>query len=257
MKSKKTSTGHLLLTEQQKVKLGKILAKSLSEYDLRQKDFKTFDVKRGIEVLDEIANMRKELESKHEEVAQKCRKDFEYWKKWHLEHAKKGKKALGEMLEILSKFDSYQVQDLCNLVKAIKPRMDYGRLFKRMKAEGNASWGSPNYIVTNVLNGTKQELVSKNSKAHKVMSAAVNKAKKEVSGEKPGNRLLGLDGVVSVEDGDHYIAFICGGNNGSSDWATYFKSLTTIVNSLKDAWLIEIKNDCCDDVHYALIGFRL
>ena len=26
---------------------------------------------------------------------------------------------------------------------------------------------------------------------------------------------------------------------------------------LEDAWLIEIKNDCCDDVHYALIGFRV
>lgn len=89
------------------------------------------------------------------------------------------------------------------------------------------------------------------------MAAAVNKAKKEVSCEKPGNRLLGLDGVVSVKDGDHYIAFICGGNNGSSDWATYFKSLTTIVNSVKKGWLIEIQNDCCDDVHYALIGFRI
>ena len=257
MKSKKTSDGHLLLTEQQKVKLGKILAKALSKYDLRKKDFKTFDVKRGIEILDEIAKKRKELESKQEAVAQKCRKDFEYWKKWHLSHAKKGKKALTEMLKILSKFDSYQVQDLCNLVKAIKPRMDYGRLFERMKAEGNASWGSPSYIVTNVLNGTKQELVSRNSKAYKVMSAAVKKAEQAVADEKPGNRLLGLHGVVSVDDGDHYIAFICGGNNGCSDWATYFKCLTTIVNSVKKGWLIEIKNDCCDDVHYALIGFRV
>ena len=254
MKSKKTSTGHLLLTEHQKVKLGKILAKSLSEYDMRQKDFKTFNVKRGIEILDEIANMRKELESKREVVAQKSRKDFEYWKKWHLNHAKKGKKAVPEMLEILSKFDSYQVQDLCNLVKAIKPRMDYGRLFKRMKAEGNASWGSPSYIVTNVLNGTKQELVSKETKAYRTIASAVKKTKK-VFGDK--NRLLGLDGVVSVRDGDHYIAFVSGGNNGWSNWEAYFQSLTMIVKECKDAWLIEIKNDCCDDVHYALIGFRV
>ena len=257
MKSKKTSTGHLLLTEKQKEKLGKILAKSLSEYDLRQKDFKTFDVKRGIEILEEIARMRKEFVSKQEAVAQKCRKDFEYCKKWHLNHAKKGKKALREMLRILSKFDSYQVQGLCNLVKSLKPNTDYGRLYDRMIAEGNRTWGKPNYIVTNVLNGTKQELVSKNSKAYKVMDAAVKNAEKAVADEKPGNRLLGLHGVVSVDDGDHYIAFICGGNNGCSDWATYFKCLTTIVNSVKKGWLIEIKNDCCDDVHYALIGFRV
>jgi hypothetical protein len=257
MKSKKTSNGHLLLTEKQTEKLGKILAKALSKYGLRQKDFKTFDVKRGIEILEEIARMRKELESKHKAVAQKCRKDFEYWKKWHLNHAKKGKKALGEMLKILSKFDSYQVQGLCDFVKSLRPRVDYGHLYKRMKAEGNASWGSPSYIVTNVLNGTKQELVSKNSKAYKVMSAAVNNAKKAVADQKPGNRLLGLDGVVSVKDGDHYIAFVTGGNNGCSDWATYFKSLITIVNSVKKGWLIEIENDCCDDVHYALIGFRI
>ena len=257
MKRKKTSPAHLLLTKQMKVKLGKILAESLSEYALRQKVFKTFDVIRGIEILEEIARMRKELESKREEVAKKCRKDFEYSKKWHIEHAKQGKKSLREMLRILSKFDSYQVQGLCNLVKSLKPNTDYGRLYARMIAEGNRTWGKPNYIVTNVLNGTKQELVSKNSKAYKVMSAAVNKAKKEVSCEKPGNRLLDLRGVVSVKDGDHYIAFICGGNNGCSDWATYFKCLTTIVNSVKKGWLIEIENDCCDDVHYALIGFRV
>lgn len=256
MKSKKTSNGHLL-TEKKKEKLGKILAKSLSEYALRQKDFKTFDVKRGIEILEEIARMRKELESMKEEVAKKCRKDFEYSKKWHIEHAKKGKRALGEMLKILSKFDSEQVQSLCNLVGNLKPNTNYGQLYARMIAEGNRTWGKPNYITTNVLNGTKQELVSKNSKAYKVMSAAVNKAKKEVSSEKPGNRLLGLHGVVSVDHGDHYIAFICGGNNGCSDWATYFKSLTTIVDSVKKGWLIEIENDCCDDAHYALIGFRI
>jgi len=257
MKSKKTNNGHLLLTEKQKEKLGKILAKSLSEYALRQNDFKTFDVKRGIEILEEIARMRKELESKMEEVAKKCRKDFEYSKKWHLDHAKKSRRALGEIIKILSKFDSYQVQSLCNLVRNLKPNMDYGLLYARMIAESNRSWGNPNYIIANVLNGNKQELVSKNSKAYKVMAAAVNKAKKEVSCEKPGNRFLGLDGVVSVKDGDHYIAFICGGNNGSSDLETYFKSLTTIVNSVKKGWLIEIKNDCCDDVHYALIGFRI
>lgn len=257
MKSKKISNGHLLLTEKQKEKLGKILAKSLSKYALRQKDFKPFDVKRGIEIIEEIARMRKELESKREEVKKKCHKDFEYSKKWYIEHAKKSKKSLREMLRILAKFNSYQVQGLCNLVKSLKPNTDYGRLYARMIAEGNRTWGKPNYIVTNVLNGAKQELVSKNSKAYKVMASAVKNAEKAVAEEKPGNRLLGLHGVVSVDDGDHYIAFICGGNNGYSDWATYFKCLTTIVNSVKKGWLIEIENDCCDDVHYALIGFRI
>ena len=30
-----------------------------------------------------------------------------------------------------------------------------------------------------------------------------------------------------------------------------------ILEEYKQAWIIDIDNDCCDDVHYALIGFRI
>lgn len=256
MKSKKTNNEHMPLTKQQTEKLGKTLAQSI-RFGMTQGYFKAFDVKEGIKVLKSLIDNHDKHIAEKTQLREQYHTEFERAKKWYLAQAKNGKKSLREMLRILAKFDSEQIQSLCKFIKSLKHPVDYARLLARVQAETNRTWGSPSYIVTNVLNGKKQELVSKNSKAYKVMSAAVNKAKKEVSGEKPGNRLLGLDGVVSVKDGDHYIAFVTGGNNGSSDWATYFKSLTTIVNSMKDAWLIEIKNDCCDDVHYALIGFRL
>lgn len=30
-----------------------------------------------------------------------------------------------------------------------------------------------------------------------------------------------------------------------------------ILEECKRAWIIDIDNDCCDDVHYALVGFRV
>lgn len=59
----------------------------------------------------------------------------------------------------------------------------------------------------------------------------------------------------------HYVALICGGNNGKSpSWLTYLDQISTIIDSLEDqgyeSWLIRLDNDCPDDVWYAYIGFE-
>lgn len=122
---------------------------------------------------------------------------------------------------------------------------------RRAKAMYERQWGETSYFVGSVMNGTKMEKVSKRAKAYRMMEAAVSKAKAETQ-----LRRLFLDGVVKFNDGSHYVGFVCGGNNGSSDWVRYLESFSQIVKSLPDAWIVEIDNDCCDDVHYALIGFR-
>ena len=205
----------------------------------------------------EIAKMKKEVADLHAMQMKKHKEDFEYIKDHFLKKTKAGNLALGKIASALKKFRADDIINLAKFLKELGPNKDYSRMYKRLVAEGNKRWSSPSYIVTNVLKGTKQELVSNKTKAYKVMSAAVKKAKKEVAGENPGNRLLSLDGVVSVRDGDHYIAFVSGGNNGHSNWTGYLKCLSTIIGACKHAWLIEVENDCCDDVHYALIGFEV
>lgn len=247
---------HERLKDKQIAELGKTVAEAI-RLGLSQKSFDDLDVKEAIEVIEKIVHERSHYYDYYEKLQKKHKEDFAYSKKCFQRKTKEGDKSVKGIVKILDSYGADSLISLYRFLKALPRRTCCNLIFKRIVAEANKTWGSPSYIVTNVLNGAKQELVSKNSKAYKVMSAAVNKAKKEVSCEKPGNRLLGLHGVVSVDHGDHYIAFICGGNNGCSDWATYFKCLTTIVNSVKNGWLIEIKNDCCDDVHYALIGFRV
>ena len=68
---------------------------------------------------------------------------------------------------------------------------------------------------------------------------------------------LSLGEVAKVKGTDHYVAMVYGGLNGKGDWNNYFKDLTKFIGSFDyDIWLIDIKNDCADDVFTARLGFR-
>ena len=58
----------------------------------------------------------------------------------------------------------------------------------------------------------------------------------------------------------YYIVQIYGGLNGSGEWTDYFEDLTTMAKALETighAWLIELENDCLDDVFTLTMGLRL
>lgn len=59
---------------------------------------------------------------------------------------------------------------------------------------------------------------------------------------------------------DHYIFLISGGNNGSPDWIKYLEDLKEFIKELnkefEDSWIIEINNDCDDDIHNIYIGIK-
>lgn len=55
------------------------------------------------------------------------------------------------------------------------------------------------------------------------------------------------------DKGDHVIITIYGGFDGNGDWTTYLNQITTIIQTL-DAWVIDLTNDCPDDVWTLRIG---
>ena len=241
------------LTKNQIEKLGAMLAKGISTV-ITQKQFKSFDVKEAIEVISDILAMKEHYYDYHEDLLKKHQKNFEYSKRYFKGMTKNGDKAVKGIIKILESYDADPLISLYEFLKQLPKRSCCIHIFKRIVAEANKHWGSPSYFVTNVINGTKQELVSRRTKAYKHIASAVRKVKAKFGKE---NRHLSLDGVVSVRDGDHYIAFVSGGNNGESNWRAYFDSFMMILEECKRAWIIDIDNDCCDDVHYALIGFRI
>ena len=241
------------LTDKQITELGKTLAEAI-RIGMKQKSFEALDVKEAIELIGTLIQEKTHYYDYLSELQKKHREDFAHSKKYFQKKTKEGDKSVKGIVKILDSYESDALISLYRFLKELPRRTSCNSIFKRIVAEAKRTWSSPSYIVTNVLNGTKQELVAKETKAYRTIALAVKKTKKAF-GDK--NRLLSLDGVVSVSDGDHYIAFVSGGNNGWSNWEAYFQSLTMIVKECKDAWLIEIKNDCCDDVHYALIGFRV
>lgn len=69
-------------------------------------------------------------------------------------------------------------------------------------------------------------------------------------------RALELEKVTpsKCEDkGNHVIITIHGGFNGRGDWSLYLLQITRIIQAL-DAWVIDLKNDCLDDVWTLRIG---
>lgn len=67
---------------------------------------------------------------------------------------------------------------------------------------------------------------------------------------------LNLENIVPsgyVDKGDHSIITIYGGFNGNGNWITYLNQIITIIQAL-DAWVIDLTNDCPDDVWTLRIG---
>lgn len=59
----------------------------------------------------------------------------------------------------------------------------------------------------------------------------------------------------------NYVLFkLWGGLNGCGSWSNYFKSLSMLIDTLSIrnvwCWLVEIENDCVDDVFYAKFGAK-
>lgn len=71
-------------------------------------------------------------------------------------------------------------------------------------------------------------------------------------------RLERID-VHSVEQQPegHYIATIYGGLNGCGSWDLYIRQIGMIIDSLQGSWVIDLNNDCLDDVWTLRLGFRL
>ena len=240
------------LTEDQIAILGKTLAKGIFA-GVSQDTFKSLEVEDAIDIISTLISERKKYNGYLDELRAKHKKDYEYSKRYFNAKTKASNKSVKGIVKILNTYDSDSLISLYLFLKELPTRSNCIAIYRRIIAEANKYWGSPAYIVRNVLNGTKQELVSKRTKAYQKIAAAVEKTKEKFGKD---NRHLHLSGVVSVRDGDHYIAFVSGGNNGHSNWKAYFQSLMMIIEECKDAWIIELDNDCCDDVHYALIGFR-
>ena len=62
-------------------------------------------------------------------------------------------------------------------------------------------------------------------------------------------------------DGKHYVIVLFGGLNGSGNWKDYIDTFAKVFDALdekcKRCWLIELQNDCADDVYTAYIGLDI
>ena len=65
--------------------------------------------------------------------------------------------------------------------------------------------------------------------------------------------------VISVEEQKegHWIATIYGGFNGNGNWNLYIRQIEMIIDSLQGSWIIDLNNDCLDDLWTLRLGFRL
>ena len=54
---------------------------------------------------------------------------------------------------------------------------------------------------------------------------------------------------------------ICGGLNGPGKWTDYLEDIKKLFKKLETevghVWMIELNNDCCDDVWYMIIGVEM
>lgn len=124
--------------------------------------------------------------------------------------------------------------------------------YKYHCAELLKRWGHESYFATyNVSSGGKYELLSDDSRVYRRFSKVVYGVKKQQKGK---DRLIGLSGIVKVNDGDHYVAMVTGGNNGNSNWSAYLDTIKKIVDAHNHAWIVELHQH--SDVYYVLIGFE-
>lgn len=63
---------------------------------------------------------------------------------------------------------------------------------------------------------------------------------------------------LGTEQDPYYIATIFGGDNGPANWPKYLNQFKKLVNGLKKKfkmiWVIDLENDCLDDVYTLRIG---
>ena len=124
--------------------------------------------------------------------------------------------------------------------------------YKYHHAELIQRWGHASYFAPYIVsNGRKYELLSEDSRVYRRFSKVVNGVKKQQKGK---DRLIGLSGIAKADDGDHYIAMVTGGNNGSSDWSSYLDTIRKIVDAHRHAWIVKLHQH--SDVYYVLIGFE-
>ena len=71
------------------------------------------------------------------------------------------------------------------------------------------------------------------------------------------NRLRLYDLVKVDGDGLYYIAFYVGGLNGCGKWSSYLKDINKLIENISGSWVIDLNNDCCDDVFNLAVGFRV
>ena len=62
---------------------------------------------------------------------------------------------------------------------------------------------------------------------------------------------------VKQQTEGHYIITIYGGFNGHGNWNLYIRQIGMIIDSLQGSWVIEIHNDCLDDLWTLQLGFRI
>lgn len=79
----------------------------------------------------------------------------------------------------------------------------------------------------------------------------------------PSNDMrVSFDGAVKVTDEKNnvsYLAIYAGGMNGGKlidKWGKYLDCIKDILKNFDDSWLVDLNNDCCDDVWYLTVGFR-
>ena len=70
------------------------------------------------------------------------------------------------------------------------------------------------------------------------------------------NSDIKLKTMCVVKEGGYYVCSVYGGLNGGGKWVNYLSDLKTIFEKLGDAWLIEIENDCLDDLWSATFCFK-
>ena len=95
------------------------------------------------------------------------------------------------------------------------------------------------------------EKLHKDDQAYKYISEKLPKQKLN-GGE---NRQPFVDRVFKA--GDHYIAYIFGGENGPGNWKNYSDFLSDLFSNIEHGWVIDLSNDCADDVWTLRMAFTI
>lgn len=72
---------------------------------------------------------------------------------------------------------------------------------------------------------------------------------------KIGKRDVGIMYIYKVDNDDRYVAYIHGGENGTGEWKDYMEYLKRLFTNINDSWLLDLENDCADDVWTLRLAF--